>query len=114
MVWAAINQSSRSLPVYSVVKAVLGIANGLVVKVKLCHTGRRSEVGEKVSHHLNKGELAQSGQLVELKEEKQMEVSRVMKYYLENIKADVYLGRSLLRELKIRVEVFLGVDFELL
>ena len=52
--------------------------------------------------------------MVELKEEKQMEVSRVMKYYLENIKADVYLGRSLLRELKIRVEVFLGVDFELL
>ena len=49
VVWAAINQSSRSLPVYSVVKAVLDMVNGLGVKVKFCHTGSRSEV--KVSWH---------------------------------------------------------------
>ena len=66
MVWAAINQSSRSLPVYSVVKAVLDVEDGLGVKVKFCHTGSRSEVGEKVVDHLSKGELAQAGQLVEL------------------------------------------------
>ena len=57
---------------YSVVKAVLDISDGLGVNVKFCHTGRRSEVGEKVADHLSKGELAQAGQLVELKEEKQM------------------------------------------
>ena len=78
MVWAAINQSSRSLPLYSIVKAVLDIADGLGVKVKFCHTGRRSEVGENVVDQLSKGELAQAGQLVELKEEKQMEVSKGM------------------------------------
>ena len=54
---------------YSVVKAVLDVADGLGV----C-SGRRSEVGEKVAEHLSKGELAQAGQLVELKEDKQIEV----------------------------------------
>ena len=96
-VWAAINQSSRSLPVYSVVNAVLDIAD---------------RFGVKVADHLRKGELAQAGQLVELKEEKQMEVYKKMGHYLDNVKAIVYLGRSLLRELKTRVEVFLGVDFD--
>ena len=45
-VWAAINQSSRSLPVYSVVNAVLDIAD---------------RFGVKVADHLRKGELAQAG-----------------------------------------------------
>ena len=34
---------------YSIIKAVLDIADGLGVKVKFCHTGRRAEVGEKVA-----------------------------------------------------------------
>ena len=42
VVWAAINQSSRSLEVYSIVKAVLDIADGLGVKVKL-YSGSRWE-----------------------------------------------------------------------
>ena len=98
--------------VYSVVKAVLDVADGLGVKVEFCHTGRRSEVGEKVADHLSKGGLAKAGQLVELKEEKKREVSKQMEFFLDNIKADVSLGRRLLRELKARVEVFMGVDFD--
>ena len=79
MVWAAINQSSRSLSVYSVVKAVLDVADGL--KLKFCHTGRRSEVGVKVADHLSKGEL------VELKGEKKREVSKQIGYFMNNMKA---------------------------
>ena len=49
---------------------------------------------------------------MELKEGKKRGVSNVMKYYLKNIKTDVYLSRRILRELKTRVDVFLGVDFD--
>ena len=41
-------------------------------------------------------------------------MSKVLKKYLGNIKTDVYLGRRILKELKTRVDVFLGVDFDLL
>ena len=53
-------------------KAVLQIADRLRVKMKFCHTGRRSEVGEKVADHVSKRKRKQAGQLVELKEGKQM------------------------------------------
>ena len=67
---------------------------------------------KKVADHLSKGELAQAGQLVELKGGKKMEVLKQMVDYLRNIKTDVYLGRKLLRELETRLEVFMGVDFD--
>ena len=80
--------------VYSIVKAVLDIADGLGVMVKFCHTGMRSEVGKKVADHLSKGELKQAGQLVELKEGKKMGASKVMKRYLGNIKMYTWVGGS--------------------
>ena len=57
---------------------------------------------------LAQGDLAQAGQSVELKEKKHMEVSEEMRCNLDHIKADVYLDRSLLRELKTREEVVSG------
>ena len=52
VVWAAVNQSSRSMLVYNVTKAILDLADSLGVKVKICHTGRRTGKGEKVAEHL--------------------------------------------------------------
>ena len=76
-VWAAVNQSSRSLLVYTVVKAILDLADGLGVRVKLCHTGRRTGVGEKVADHVSKGEVKLAKELVGLEGNKKVEMSRV-------------------------------------
>ena len=49
------NQSSRSMLVYTVIKAILNFADGLGVRVKVCHTGRWTGLGERVADHLSKG-----------------------------------------------------------
>ena len=36
----AVNQSSMSMLVFTLIKAILDFADGLGVRVKVCHTGR--------------------------------------------------------------------------
>jgi hypothetical protein len=104
-VWAAVNQTSRSLVVYTVVKFILDVADGLGVKVKLCHTGRRSSVGEQVVDHLNKGKVKQAKALVELKESRKMGMSKVLGRWFNNLRPEVGLGRRCLQEVVARVPV---------
>ena len=110
-VWASVNQSSRSLLVYTVVKAILDLADGMGVRVKLCHTGRRTGVGEKVADHLSKGEVELAKDLAGLKEDRRVKMSRVLGRWFSNLKPELDLGRRCILEVAARVEVYAGLDY---
>ena len=110
-VWASVNQSSRSLLVYTVVKAILDLADGMGVRVKLCHTGRRTGVGEKVADHLSKGEVELAKDLAGLKEDRRVNLSRELGRRFSNLKPELDLGRRCILEVAARVEVYAGLDY---
>ena len=111
---ASVNQSSRSMLVYTLVKAILDLADGMGVKGKMCYTGRRTGVGEKVADHLSKGELMQAVGLADLVGTKRMEMSRVLARWFNNVKPELDLGRRCLLEGASRVEVYASLDYDLL
>ena len=57
--YAAQNGSSRDEKIWTVAKFIDDIAEGLGIRVKVFHTSRRSELGEKLADHLSKGEMLQ-------------------------------------------------------
>ena len=53
----SMGKSGRSLVMYTIVKAMLHVTEGLGVRIKFCHTGRGLDDKEKIDDHLSKGEL---------------------------------------------------------
>ena len=94
---------------YTLEKAMLDVADGMGVRMKLCHTERRLDDGGKVADHLSKGVLVKAREVMNKRR-----ISPVLKNWYENIKPDLYLGRKCLGELSSKVEVYKGVDYDLL
>ena len=112
-VWASVKESSRSKLVYTVIKAILDVADGLGVRVKMVHTGRRSDVGEAIADHLSKGEVMKARMEWGLVGN-QVTVSKALNYWMTQVNVDVFLARSLLQDLSRTVEVYTGLDYDLL
>ena len=113
-VWAVVNQSSRSMLVYTVIKAILDFSDGLGVRVKICLTGRRTGKGERVADHLSKGDLDKATLEAGLRKKMRTKMSNTLARWFMHAAPELYLGRRGLLEVAGRVKVYTGLDYDLL
>ena len=109
--WAHRKGQSRDEWIYTLAKMMEDFCQGVGVKLKLFHTGRRTTVGERVVDALSKGDMKE----VEQEMPGAVDVSRrksvVLDRWLNYPRVDRDLASRVLREVSTKVEVHIGRDY---
>ena len=112
--WAYKNGSSREEHVWTIAKCLCSISQGLGVPIKVFHTRRRTDLGDKLADDLSKNKLESTKQVMPNNSDRSHEVSRVLIEWLANPRVRMELGRDVLIELKTRSKAAVEVGLSYL
>ena len=90
------------------------ISQGLGVPIKVFHTRRRTDLGDKLADDLSKNKLESTKQVMPNNSDRSHEVSRVLIEWLANPRVRMELGRDVLIELKTRSKAAVEVGLSYL
>jgi hypothetical protein len=100
--------------IWTLSKCLASLSEGLGVQVRVFHTGRRTNLGDKVADDLSKGKTAQVMLDLPGSVDISARVSKRMLTWLRNPKVDMELGRTVLQELDARpgLDVHVGFSYK--
>ena len=112
--WAYKNGSSSEELVWTLAKCLSSISQGLGVPVKVFHTRRRTDLGDKLADNLSKNKLESIKHAMPGSSDRSHEVSRVLIEWLRNPSVRMELGRDVLMELKTKSKAAVEVGLSYL
>ena len=109
--WAYRNGSSRDELVYTILKPLNDLAEGLGIVIKVFYQRRRTELGDQIVDHLSKGESRQVESLWPQGVKWSGRPSNELRKWIERPRVMLDLGRRLLIELSETLDVRVGRNF---
>ena len=109
--WAFRNGSSRDELVYTILKAINDLADGLGIVIRVFYQRRRTELGDQIVDHLSKGESQQVESLWPEGVRWTGRPSNELRRWIEKPRVMLDLGRRLLVELSETLDVHIGRNY---